>query len=72
AEVVRELVSGKTGPVRDAVVLNAAAALAAFKGFSDSLEDDLAAGLDRARQAIDSGAAATLLDRWIAFSSAGR
>ncbi|EFL06061.1 anthranilate phosphoribosyltransferase, partial [Streptomyces sp. AA4] len=40
AEVVRELVSGKTGPVRDAVVLNAAAALAAFAGFSDSLEDD--------------------------------
>ncbi|MGV9299613.1 anthranilate phosphoribosyltransferase [Amycolatopsis sp. NPDC003676] len=72
AEVVRELVSGKTGPVRDAVVLNAAAALAAFAGFSDSLEDDLAAGLERAHQAIDSGAAATLLDRWIAFSSTGR
>ncbi|MDT8914396.1 anthranilate phosphoribosyltransferase [Amycolatopsis sp. PS_44_ISF1] len=68
AEVVRELVAGKTGPVRDAVVLNAAAALAAFTGFSGSLEDDLAAGLDRAADAIDSGAAAALLDRWIAFS----
>ncbi|HEY3708985.1 MAG TPA: anthranilate phosphoribosyltransferase [Amycolatopsis sp.] len=68
AEVVRELVAGKAGPVRDAVVLNAAAALAAFTGFSGSLEDDLAAGLDRAAQAIDSGAAAKLLDRWIAFS----
>lgn len=70
AEVVRELVAGKAGPVRDAVVLNAAAALAAFTGFSGSLEDDLAAGLDRAAQAIDSGAAAKLLDRWIAFSPA--
>ncbi|QRP44212.1 anthranilate phosphoribosyltransferase [Amycolatopsis sp. FDAARGOS 1241] len=72
AEVVRELVSGKTGPVRDAVVLNAAAALAAFTGFSGSLEDDLAAGLDRANRAIDTGAAATLLDRWIAFSGDAR
>ncbi|WP_033295562.1 anthranilate phosphoribosyltransferase [Amycolatopsis jejuensis] len=69
AEVVRDLVNGKTGPVRDAVVLNAAAALAAFAGFSGSLEDDLAAGLERARDAIDSGAAATLLERWIAFSA---
>jgi anthranilate phosphoribosyltransferase len=68
AEVVRELVTGKTGPVRDAVVLNSAAALAAFTGFSGSLEDDLSTGLDRAAQAIDSGAAATLLDRWTKFS----
>ncbi|MFI5609723.1 anthranilate phosphoribosyltransferase [Amycolatopsis sp. NPDC051903] len=72
AEVVRELVSGKTGPVRDAVVLNAAAALAAFTGFSGSLENDLAAGLDRANRALDTGAAATLLDRWIAFSADAR
>ena len=70
AEVVRQLVSGKTGPVRDAVLLNAAGALAAFNGFSDSLEDDLAAGLTRAAQAVDSGAAAALLDRWAAFTGA--
>ncbi|MFI5593882.1 anthranilate phosphoribosyltransferase [Amycolatopsis sp. NPDC051758] len=67
AEVVRELVAGKAGPVRDAVLINAAAALAAFTGFSGSLEDDLRAGLTRAAEAIDSGAAAALLDRWIAF-----
>ncbi len=67
AEVVRELVGGKPGPVRDAVLINAAAALAAFTGFSASLEDDLRAGLARAAEAIDSGAAAALLDRWIAF-----
>lgn len=68
AEVVRELVGGKAGPVRDAVLINAAAALAAFTGFSASLEDDLRAGLARAAEAIDSGAAAAMLDRWIAFS----
>ena len=67
AAVIRDLVGGKQGPVRDAVLVNAAAALAAFEGFSGSLEDDLAAGLTRAAQAIDSGAAATLLDRWVAF-----
>jgi anthranilate phosphoribosyltransferase len=67
AEVVRELVGGKPGPVRDAVLINAAAALAAFSGFSGSLEDDLRAGLAKAAEAIDSGAAAALLDRWIAF-----
>ncbi|MER6793237.1 anthranilate phosphoribosyltransferase, partial [Amycolatopsis mediterranei] len=68
AEVVRDLVGGKPGPVRDAVLVNAAAALTAFTGFSESLEDDLRAGLARAAEAIDSGAAAALLDRWIAFS----
>jgi anthranilate phosphoribosyltransferase len=67
AEVVRELVAGKAGPVRDAVLINAAAALAAYTGFSGSLEDDLRAGLTRAAEAIDSGAAAALLDRWIGF-----
>ncbi|MEC3981735.1 anthranilate phosphoribosyltransferase [Amycolatopsis sp. H20-H5] len=69
AEVIRELVNGKPGPVRDAVLLNSAAAITAFTGFSDSLEDDIAAGLTRAAEAIDSGAAANLLTRWIAFSA---
>jgi len=67
AEVVRELVAGKPGPVRDAVLLNAAGALAARAGLGDSLVDDLAAGLSRAAEAIDSGAAADLLARWAAF-----
>ncbi|MEU0509828.1 MULTISPECIES: anthranilate phosphoribosyltransferase [unclassified Amycolatopsis] len=67
AEVVRELVAGKPGPVRDAVLLNAAGALAAHAGFSSSLTDDLAAGLSRAAEAVDSGAAADLLARWAAF-----
>ncbi|GAA4548388.1 anthranilate phosphoribosyltransferase [Amycolatopsis samaneae] len=72
AQVVRDLVGGKTGPVRDAVLINAAAALAAFTGFTGSFEDDLTAALDRAATAVDSGAAAALLDRWIAFSAQAR
>lgn len=67
AEVVRELVAGKPGPVRDAVLLNAAGALAAHAGFSGSLHDDLAAALDRAAESIDSGAAADVLTRWASF-----
>ncbi|GAA1981223.1 anthranilate phosphoribosyltransferase [Amycolatopsis minnesotensis] len=72
AEVVRELVSGKTGPVRDAVLLNSAAALAAFTGFSGSLDDDLRTGMAKAVTAIDSGAAGDLLARWAAFSRDAR
>jgi anthranilate phosphoribosyltransferase len=69
AEVVRQLVNGKTGPVRDAVLINAAAALAAHSGLTGSLHDDLAAGLTRAVDAIDSGDAAGLLNRWSRFKA---
>ncbi|WP_197320411.1 anthranilate phosphoribosyltransferase [Saccharomonospora sp. NB11] len=65
AEVVKDLVAGTKGPVRDAVLLNAAGALAAFTGFSGDLTADLQAGLQRATEALDSGAVADLLDRWI-------
>jgi anthranilate phosphoribosyltransferase len=34
------------------------------------LEERLAAGLDRARRAIDSGAAAARLEAWVAASAA--
>ncbi|HKS48985.1 MAG TPA: anthranilate phosphoribosyltransferase [Amycolatopsis sp.] len=64
AEVVRDLVAGKPGPVRDAVLINSAGALAAHAGFTGSLSDALATGLTRATEAIDSGAAADLLARW--------
>ncbi|NUT94414.1 MAG: anthranilate phosphoribosyltransferase [Saccharothrix sp.] len=69
AEVVRELVGGKPGPVREAVLLNAAGAIAAHSGFSGDLHADLAAGLVRAAEAVDSGAAADLLRRWAARST---
>lgn len=65
AQVVRELVAGKAGPVREAVLLNAAAALAAYSGFSGDLTADLTEGIAKAADAIDSGATATLLARWI-------
>jgi anthranilate phosphoribosyltransferase len=67
AQVTRDVVGGKAGPVRDAVLLNAAAAVAAYRGLSErGLNADLQAGLDTAGSAIDSGAAAALLDRWAA------
>ncbi|GLZ39175.1 anthranilate phosphoribosyltransferase [Actinokineospora sp. NBRC 105648] len=66
AQVVRDLVAGKAGPVRDAVVLNAAGAIAAYRGLTGDLHGDLAAGLDQAGAAIDSGTASAVLDRWIA------
>jgi anthranilate phosphoribosyltransferase len=69
AAVVRDLVAGKPGPVRDAVLLNGAGALAAYRGFSDDLDTDLRAGIDTVGKALDSGAAAALLDRWISLST---
>lgn len=68
AAVARQVFAGDHGPVRDIVLLNAAAALAAFDGpgTADDLVQTLAAQLDRAAAAIDSGAVAELLDRWIA------
>jgi anthranilate phosphoribosyltransferase len=70
AEVVREFVAGRQGPVRDAVLLNAAAALAAEAGVSgpEALVPALADGYRRAAVAVDSGTAADLLERWIAAS----
>ncbi|KAA2253028.1 anthranilate phosphoribosyltransferase [Solihabitans fulvus] len=70
ADAVRELLAGKTGAVRDAVLLNAGGAIAAHGGLSGDLVEDLAAGIRRAALAIDSGAAADLLARWAALSTA--
>jgi anthranilate phosphoribosyltransferase len=70
AEVVRRLVAGEHGAVRDAVVLNAGAALAVHAAEPGDPEERLAAGIARAVQALDSGGAHALLDRWVAVSSA--
>ncbi|HEY6297672.1 MAG TPA: anthranilate phosphoribosyltransferase, partial [Streptosporangiaceae bacterium] len=61
------VLAGEPGPVRDIVLLNAAAALAAAAGVPgpDALIPALADGYARAGQAVDSGAANALLDRWI-------
>jgi anthranilate phosphoribosyltransferase len=72
AEVFRRLLGGERGPVRDAVLLNAAGALVAFDAVSEGLPADLGSALttalNRAAQAVDSGAAEQLLDRWAELS----
>ncbi|MCF6746441.1 anthranilate phosphoribosyltransferase [Blastococcus sp. KM273128] len=72
AEAFRRFVDGDRGPVRDAVLLNAAAALVAFDERPARLHDGLAAGLARAAAAVDDGRAAALLDRWVEVSRAVR
>jgi anthranilate phosphoribosyltransferase len=64
AVAVRRLLAGDPGPVRDAVLLNAAAALAAHRGLGGNLAADLSEMTQRAAQAVDSGAAVALLERW--------
>ena len=66
ADVVRRLLAGDPGPVRDAVVLNAGAALAVHAAEDGSVDERLAAGMRRAEEAIDSGAAQEALARWVA------
>jgi anthranilate phosphoribosyltransferase len=65
AAVVREVLSGKTGPVRDAVLLNAAAGLVAAGVGEGDLLARLGAGLALAAESVDSHSAAGVLDRWI-------
>ncbi|MDT3397836.1 anthranilate phosphoribosyltransferase [Streptomyces sp. B1866] len=67
AGVARRLLAGETGPVRDAVLLNAAAGLvAADPDPGDKpLEERIRAGIERAAESIDSGAAGRTLERWV-------
>lgn len=70
AGVVRDLLAGKEGPVRDAVLLNAAAAVVAADGVpADGDEATVVEALRAAyavvTDAVDSGAAAAVLDRWV-------
>jgi len=66
AEAIREVLAGARGGRRDAILLNAAGAIAAA-----GHADDLREGLELARTAVDSGAAGERLDRLVAFSHAG-
>jgi anthranilate phosphoribosyltransferase len=68
ADVCRRVVAGERGPVRDAVLLGAAAALAAHAGGTAPLLDRLGEGLARAAAALDDGAAGAALERWVAVS----
>lgn len=69
AAVVRDLVAGKPGPVREAVLLNAAGAIATYRGITGDLHADIGNALDAAAAAIDSGAAAGVLRRWVELST---
>jgi anthranilate phosphoribosyltransferase len=70
ADEARAVFAGSTGAVRDAVVLNAAGAMVAHAGLSSHAEwlPSWEQGLGRAVEAIDSGAAQRLLDRWTRFT----
>ena len=72
AEVFRRVLAGDQGPVRDAVLLNAGAALAAFDERPSRLHDAVGAGMARAEAAVDDGRAVALLERWVQVSQAAR
>ena len=64
AAMLRATLAGETGPKRDIVLLNAAAALVA-----GDIAQDLAEGVRRAGESIDSGAARERLDAFVAVSN---
>ncbi|MDQ1699069.1 MAG: anthranilate phosphoribosyltransferase, partial [Frankiaceae bacterium] len=71
ADVTRSFLAGEPGAIRDAVLLNAAAALVAYEGVGPGpVGEQVAAMLPRAASAVDSGAAAAVLDRWVSVSRA--
>lgn len=71
AEVVRRVLAGEVGPVRDIVLLNAAAGIVAYRLWRESGEvqrpilERLAEATETAAEAIDSGAAARTLEAWV-------
>ncbi|MEV5571167.1 anthranilate phosphoribosyltransferase [Spirillospora sp. NPDC052269] len=73
-KVARRVLAGEAGPVRDMVLLNAAALIAAYEGAPapGELTGTLGTAFGRAAQAVDSGAASGLLERWVEASSAAR
>lgn len=67
AALIREVLAGKKSPRRDIVLLNAAAALVAA-----GRADHLAEGIPVAEQSIDSGAAASRLEKMVRFTREAR
>jgi anthranilate phosphoribosyltransferase len=66
AAITKAILAGETGPRRDVVLLNAGAALE-VAGAAVSLQD----GMSIAADALDSGAAARVLERWVGVSQKG-
>lgn len=73
AQVARRMLAGEPGPVRAAVLLNAAAALVAADrpGVGD-VTGALRTAMARAAEAVDSGAAQATLAAWVAASQRHR
>jgi anthranilate phosphoribosyltransferase len=71
AGVARAMLAGEAGPVRDIVLLNAAAGLAAFdlarnpERLQEPILGRLAEQYERAAAVVDSGGAADKLDEWV-------
>lgn len=69
AAVVREVLAGKEGAARDAVLLNAAAGLVAFDRSADgAFLDRMQEAYSRASESIGSGSAAAVLENWVSLS----
>ena len=66
ARAISSILAGEPHPAREAVVLNAAAALAVATG------DDLRACAERARTAIETGGALATLERWRVAAGSAR
>lgn len=72
AGVARAVLAGERGPVRDIVLLNAAAGIAAFQLAQDPdlnrlpIVNRLRETMSIAAETVDSGAAAAKLDQWVA------
>jgi anthranilate phosphoribosyltransferase len=72
ADVAHRVFAGERGPVRDAVVVNVAAALAAHARFPGDFIETMRAGIARAEQTIDSGAVPAKLNRWVEAAKAAK
>ena len=69
ARITLAIFAGAKGAPRDAVILNAAAAIAAFDGEQDlDVRERIARGLRKAEAAVDSGETTALLQRWISLT----
>jgi len=69
ARITTAIFNGERGAPRDAVLLNAAAAIAAFDGDAEcGIHERMSTALIKARTALDSGATRTLLKDWVELS----
>ena len=76
ARVSRAMLAGQTGPIRDVILLNAAAGITAFELSQDHermqepIVSRLAKNYERASSAVDSGDAEAKLAEWVAATNA--